>query len=121
VTYHHNWFDGSQSRHPRVRFGDPVHVFNNYYDNNDYGIASTQGAGVLVEGNYFDNVNSPTLVGYAASSDGDLVQRSNYFVNSGAPQSAGNTNSIPYSYSLDSAASVKSIVTSNAGSGQITF
>ena len=29
VTYHHNWFDGSGTRHPRVRFGNPVHVYNN--------------------------------------------------------------------------------------------
>jgi pectate lyase len=41
VTYHHNWFAGTYSRHPRVRFGD-VHVYNNYYDGTedeiDYGI-----------------------------------------------------------------------------------
>ena len=41
VTYHHNWFDGSGTRHPRVRFGNPVHVYNNYYFNNEYGVAST--------------------------------------------------------------------------------
>ena len=34
VTYHHNFFDGTDQRHPRVRFGDPVHVFNNYYLDN---------------------------------------------------------------------------------------
>jgi pectate lyase len=52
VTYHHNWFDGSDTRHPRVRFGNPVHVFNNLYAGNEYGVASTMGAGVLVEGNH---------------------------------------------------------------------
>ena len=31
VTYHHNWFDGTNQRNPRVRFGNPVHVFNNLY------------------------------------------------------------------------------------------
>ena len=67
VTYHHNWFDGSGTRHPRVRFGNPVHVYNNYYFNNEYGVASTMDAGVLVEGNYFENVDGPTLVGYADS------------------------------------------------------
>ncbi|MGP4110504.1 pectate lyase family protein [Streptomyces sp. 4N509B] len=115
VTYHHNWFDGSDTRHPRVRFGDPVHVYNNYYYDNEYGVASTMGAGVLVEGNYFENVDEPTLVGYASSDDGDVVQRNNHFVNSGTPESAGSTSSIPYSYSLDSASSVKGIVTSGAG------
>ena len=56
VTYHHNWFDGSGTRHPRVRFGNPVHVYNNYYNGNEYGVASTMNAGVLIEGNYFDRL-----------------------------------------------------------------
>ena len=33
VTYHHNWFDHSDSRHPRIRVGT-VHVYNNYFDGN---------------------------------------------------------------------------------------
>ncbi|MCG5470726.1 right-handed parallel beta-helix repeat-containing protein [Micromonospora sp. LAH09] len=120
VTYHHNWFDGSKERHPRVRFGDPVHVFNNYYFGADYGVASTMGAGVLVEGNYFENVTRPTAVGYAESDPGDLVQRDNVFVNSGAPESAGDVAAIPYSYQLDAASGVKASVTAGAGAGRIT-
>ncbi|MEU7904594.1 right-handed parallel beta-helix repeat-containing protein [Actinoplanes sp. NPDC049118] len=119
VSYHHNWFDGSGTRHPRVRFGNPVHVFSNYYYNNEYGVASTMNAGVLVEGNYFEGVDEPTLVGYADSDPGTLVQRNNYFVGSGTPQSAGSVASIPYSYQLDPASSVKSIVTAGAGAGRI--
>ncbi|GIG85316.1 pectate lyase family protein [Plantactinospora endophytica] len=120
VSYHHNWFDGSGTRHPRVRFGNPVHVYNNYYYNNEYGVASTMNAGVLVEGNYFENVDEPTLVGYADSDPGAVVQRNNYFVGSGSPQSGGGSVAgIPYSYQLDSASSVKSIVTSGAGTGRI--
>nr|MDT0663262.1 right-handed parallel beta-helix repeat-containing protein [Micromonospora sp. DSM 115978] len=120
VTYHHNWFDGSGTRHPRVRFGNPVHVFNNYYYNNEYGVASTMGAGVLVEGNYFENVDEPTLVGYASSDDGAVVQRNNHFVGSGSPESGGGSvSSIPYSYQLASASSIKSTVTAGAGAGRI--
>ncbi|MBQ4345615.1 MAG: hypothetical protein IJC75_00600, partial [Oscillospiraceae bacterium] len=33
ITYHHNWYDHSDSRHPRVRVAT-VHVYNNYYDGN---------------------------------------------------------------------------------------
>jgi hypothetical protein len=52
--------DGSRQRNPRVRFGEPVHVYNNYYRNNElYGIASTMNGGVLVEGNY----SPPLLLG----------------------------------------------------------
>ncbi|WP_201296793.1 polysaccharide lyase family 1 protein [Nocardiopsis sp. FR26] len=120
VTYHHNFFDGSYSRHPRVRFGNPVHVFNNYYTGNDYGVASTMGAGVLVENNYFDAVKSPTLVGYGSSGDGSLVQRGNVFANgSGSPESSGSVASIPYSYSLDNARDIPSIVRAGAGAGKI--
>jgi len=120
VSYHHNWFDGSGTRHPRVRFGDPVHVFSNYYFNNEYGVASTMNAGVLVEGNYFENVADPTLVGYADSGPGDLVQRNNVFVGSGTPQSAGSTAPIPYGYTLDNPNNVKSIVMAGAGAGRIS-
>ena len=60
-----------------MRFGNPVHVYNNYYAGNEYGVASTEGAGVLVEGNYFENTDEPTLVGEADSGPGTLVQRNN--------------------------------------------
>ena len=60
ATFHHNWFDQSSSRHPRVRFGT-VHVYNNLFDGNTtYGVGSAYGARVLVEYNYFDNVQLPT-------------------------------------------------------------
>jgi pectate lyase len=117
VTYHHNWFDGSAERNPRVRFGNPVHVFNNYMDNNEiYGVASTMDAGVLVEGNYFENVPQPTAVGYADSGPGDLVERDNVYVGSGEPESTGGgVNEIPYDYTLEAADSVPDTVTAGAG------
>ena len=60
ATFHHNWFDRSSSRHPRVRFGQ-VHVYNNLFDGNTtYGVGSAYGAKVLVEYNYFDGVQLPT-------------------------------------------------------------
>ncbi|GAB3443246.1 pectate lyase family protein [Actinophytocola sediminis] len=120
VTYHHNWFDGTNQRHPRVRFGDPVHVYNNYYDNvGSYGVASTQEAGVLVESNYFENTDSPCELGQGSSPEGDLVSRNNHFVSSGTCAVRGSVNSIPYSYSVDPASSVKSIVESGAGTGKV--
>lgn len=60
ATFHHNFFDGSSSRHPRVRFGK-VHVYNNFYNGcTTYGVGSAYGAMVLVEHNAFDNVHLPT-------------------------------------------------------------
>ncbi|GHH29262.1 pectate trisaccharide-lyase [Lentzea cavernae] len=119
VTYHHNWFDGTQQRHPRVRFGNPVHVYNNYYGGvTDYGVASTVEGGVLVEGNYFENTEDPFHRGEGSSPGGSLVARSNHFVNSGTGDQGGSVKSIPYSYPLDGASSVKSVVTSGAGAGR---
>lgn len=120
VTYHHNWFDGSGTRHPRVRFGNPVHVYNNLYSNNEYGVASTMDAGVLVEGNVFENVEDPTLVGYADSDPGALVQRNNRFTNSGSPEAAGSVAAIPYAYTAENVATVKASVTAGAGAGRIS-
>ncbi|WP_433267938.1 cellulose binding domain-containing protein [Micromonospora vinacea] len=121
VSYHHNWFDGSNQRNPRVRFGNPVHVYNNYYRaNGGYGVASTENAGVLVEGNYFENVDDPYHLGEGDSGPGSLVARNNHFVNSPTGQAGGSVASIPYSYQLDTASTVKSIVTAGAGAGRIT-
>ncbi|GGN13912.1 pectate lyase [Actinoplanes campanulatus] len=124
VTYHHNWFEGSNQRHPRVRFGEPVHVYNNYYKNIGlYGIASTENAGVVAEGNYFENVPYPchSTGGYAESAPGRLVQRGNAFVNSGACEAGGAVTepSTFYSYTLDPASSVPSLVTAGAGVGRL--
>ncbi len=53
ITYHHNWYDHSDSRHPRVRTCT-THVYNNYFDGNaKYGVGITTGASVFVENNYF--------------------------------------------------------------------
>jgi pectate lyase len=120
ISYHHNYVSNCNGRNPRVRFGNPVHVFNNYYFNiADYGVASTIQGGVLVEGNYFENVPDPFHVGEGSSPAGSLVARNNFFVNSGAGQTSGSVAGIPYSYTLDAASSVKSIVTAGAGVGKI--
>ena len=73
-TIHHNWFQGTEERTPRVRNGR-VHVFNNLYDdiqghshhdtlldrNTGYGIGGAHNATIWAEGNIFDNVNYPFL------------------------------------------------------------
>ncbi len=61
ITYHHNWYDHSDSRHPRVRYYS-AHVYNNYYDGNaKYGAGSTLGSSVFMENNYFRNCKYPML------------------------------------------------------------
>ena len=61
VTYHHNWFDHSDSRHPRIRVGT-IHIYNNYFDGNaKYGVGITTGGSAFVENNYFRNCYHPVL------------------------------------------------------------
>ncbi len=63
VTYHHNWYDHSDSRHPRVRKSQHLHVFNNYYDGNaKYGVGATTGSCIFVEKNYYRNCKYPMLI-----------------------------------------------------------
>jgi len=73
ITYHHNWFDHSDSRMARIRTMS-VHMYNNYYQHNDvYGIGATSGSSVFMESNYFDAVKRPimsSLQGTDAKGDG---------------------------------------------------
>ena len=67
ITYHHNWYDHSDSRHPRVRYYS-AHVYNNYYDGNSkYGMGSTLGSSIFSENNYFRNCKYPMLTSMQGS------------------------------------------------------
>ncbi|MBN1867057.1 pectate lyase [Candidatus Sumerlaeota bacterium] len=121
VTVHHNWFDGTIQRHPRVRFSRLVHAYNNYYlGNTEYGVASTCQAYVLLEGNYFKNVPFPfySASGYYDSDPGYLAERDNIFESCGPTRETNGT--VPeastfYSYTLDPAAEAPSLVMQYAG------
>lgn len=61
ITYHHNWFDHSDSRHPRIRTMS-VHIYNNYFDGNaKYGVGAAESSDAFVENNYFRNCKYPML------------------------------------------------------------
>lgn len=77
ITYHHNWYDHSDSRHPRVRYYS-AHVYNNYYDGNSkYGVGATENSSVFVEGNYFRNCKYPILTSMQGSDVFDESSQSN--------------------------------------------
>ena len=81
ITYHHNWYDHSDSRHPRVRFYS-AHVYNNYYDGNaKYGIGATEGASVFAEANYFRNCKYPMLTSMQGSDVWDEAKQANDYTN----------------------------------------
>lgn len=91
ITYHHNWYDHSDSRHPRVRYYS-AHIYNNYYDGNaKYGVGVTTAASVFVEGNYFRNCKYPMLIsmqgsdvyqseGTFSSEDGGIIKAFNNYM-----------------------------------------
>ena len=62
ITYAGNWFDHSDSRHPRIRNGS-IHIYNNYFDGiAKYGVGMTSGGSAFVENNYFRNCNVPMMI-----------------------------------------------------------
>lgn len=73
ICYHHNWFDHSDSRHPRIRTST-VHIWNNYYDGcSKYGVGATMGCSAFVEANYFRATKRPMMAskqGTDATGDG---------------------------------------------------
>ncbi|MHC0444217.1 pectate lyase family protein [Flavobacterium sp. 3-218] len=80
ITYHHNWFDHSDSRHPRVRYYS-AHIYNNYYDGvSKYGAGSTLGSSLFVEGNYYRNSKHPMLTSLQGT---DIWDEANQVNNAG--------------------------------------
>lgn len=109
TTYDHNWFDHSDSRHPRIRF-DTVHIYNNYYDGNaKYGVGATSGSSVFVENNYFRNCKYPMLIsmqgsdiaggeGTFSSEDGGMIKAYNNHIEGGTTKPYSTTNTTEFDY-----------------------
>ncbi len=73
ITLHHNWFNDSYERNPRVRFG-AVHVYNNYIANcPNYAIGVGDCANIYSENNYFYNT-SDAFAAYDDSSNNGYVE-----------------------------------------------
>ncbi len=123
VTYHHNYFDSTAQRNPRVRFGK-VHAFNNYYRKNTiYSVSSNTGADVVVEGNYFLDCPIPTESGRDGGPQGDIIEYNNIFVNCGIPEVVGTAfdPTTYYSYTVDDPSTIPAMVSKYAGSGKYDF
>ena len=94
ITYHHNWYDHSDSRHPRVRSAT-VHVFNNYFDgNSEYGVGATYGCSIFVENNYFRTTATmrPMLIAGQATDFKDEPKKGHFSgENGGMIKAYGNT------------------------------
>jgi endo-1,4-beta-xylanase len=122
-TVHHNWFgDLVDQRMPRLLFGKG-HIYNNYYNSpgNSYCIGSGSYASLLVENNYFKDVNDPHR--FQDSNPSTITAEGNIYDNvSGKRETGGNTSDAPaawtnppYNYTLDAAESIPELVQRCAG------
>lgn len=83
VTIHHNFFDGTNQRHPRSRFGR-IHVLNNYFkDIGSYAVASCADAKTHIERNRFENVSTPSILQASTNYQGYITETGNQRINSG--------------------------------------
>jgi pectate lyase len=120
ITWHHNWWaDNVDQRSPRAHEGSGgIHLFNNYYSEkgNSYCVGVGQNAVFLSENNYFDGVNTPFEMSPNSEVGGQILSKGDVF-----NKTSGNTTgtskgfSPPYTYALDPAASVPSLVQAGAG------
>lgn len=132
VTYHHNWFDATATRTPRVRFGF-AHVFNNYLDSSDYFLGLGVEAKIYAEANYVEQAKTLTQtftesadyhLTWTASNRYDVatITRAN---SNGATQSewldADGSVTAPsaYTYTAEAAASLPTTVRDGAGAGKL--
>lgn len=126
VTFHHNLYENIDSRTPLLR-GATAHIYDNYYVSlNESGINPRAGGKAKVDNNYFKN-SKDVLGTFYTDLPGYWQVSGNIFDNvtwsqpgednnpAGPNPTSNTTVSIPYSYSLDAASCVPSIVTATAG------
>jgi pectate lyase len=122
VSFHHNWWaERVIERMPRVRFGQ-VHVFNNYFASpgNNYCVRAGSYGQLLIEGNYFDAVNSPHEFNDATDEmTASITARNNTYNNTTGNQVTGGGGtpftSVPYSATIEPAGGIPTLVQACAG------
>jgi pectate lyase len=134
VTYHHNWWGQYvNERMPRVMYGKG-HQYNNYFNStgNLYCIGVGSFGSILVENNYFKNVQSPHQFMYDwhayIAASGNVYDNTTGTKDTGMHGTRGTDDPAlnagvedaapftpPYAYAMDKAADVPTIVQKCAG------
>ncbi len=122
VTFHHNWWSTlCVERMPRVRYGR-VHSYNNYFNapGNNYCIRAALESQVLLERNWFENVDTPWEKFITTGTAGKVSAVSNVFVNVTGQTDPGTDTvfAAPYLYTLDDTSSLPFMITNNAGAAR---
>ncbi|MGW2257993.1 pectate lyase family protein [Streptomyces sp. NPDC001780] len=115
ITIHHNWIRGTNSRNPSIDNVAYAHLYNNYMQNvTGYGNYSRGSSRTVIENGYFEKVKDP----YYRDSTASLTQTGSILNGCTGLQQTGGTTFSPrdhYSYTLDAAAQVPSLVSKGAG------
>jgi pectate lyase len=116
MTIHHNWIHDTNQRNPSTDNVAYAHLYNNYLQNiASYGNLSRGATKMVLENSYFDNVANPY---YNDTSAAQLRQSGSVVVNcTGKQQTNGSafTPSSFYSYTLDAASNVPSLLRTYSG------
>ncbi|MEU1048445.1 polysaccharide lyase family 1 protein [Streptomyces sp. NPDC005897] len=129
VTFHHNLYENIDSRAPLLR-GGIAHMYNNHYKSlNESGINSRAGAKAKVDSNYFED-SKDVLGTFYTDQAGTWQVSGNIFDNvtwsepgednnpAGPDPRSTTTVSVPYSFTLDDASCVPSVVSATAGANK---
>ncbi|MFD5625873.1 polysaccharide lyase family 1 protein [Streptomyces sp. NPDC127072] len=126
VTFHHNLYENIDSRTPLLR-GGIAHVYNNYYVKlNESGINSRAGAKAKVDNNYFKDSKDVLGTFYTDAAgywqvSGNVLDNVTWSspgtdTNPAGPNLQSTTTvTVPYSYTLDAASCVPTVVAQTAG------
>ena len=124
VTYHHNWFDGTNQRHPRVRFGNPVHVLQQLLQQHRQ-LRRRVHHGGAASSSRATTSRTPTTrttsvrATHRPGQPGGAQQHVRQLRQPARP-AAASAAAIPYSYTVESSGNVKASVTAGAGAGRIS-
>ncbi|WP_128432307.1 pectinesterase family protein [Streptomyces cyaneus] len=121
ITIHHNWIRETEQRNPSTDNAAHAHLYNNFLEDvagtdikSSYGNYSRGKTKMVLENSYFQGVNNPVIKDSTAT----LVQRGSVFSGTSGRNESGGTAFDPktyYSYTLDAAANVPSLLKSGAG------
>lgn len=121
ITIHHNWIRETEQRNPSTDNAAHAHLYNNFLEDvagtdikSSYGNYSRGKTAMVLENSYFQGVNNPVIKDATAA----LVQRGNVFSGASGRNESGGAAFDPkvyYSYALDAASNVPSLLKAGAG------
>ncbi|MEU3488628.1 pectinesterase family protein [Streptomyces massasporeus] len=121
ITIHHNWIRETEQRNPSTDNAAHAHLYNNFLEDapntsigSSYGNYSRGSTKMVLENSYFQGVKNPVIKDSGAT----IVQRGNVFSGTSGRNESGGSAFDPkayYSYSLDKAADLPSLLKSGAG------